>query len=787
MPEDTPDQLQLPTDEPSLDSDLAVSVGRHLANRNTGRRFRRSGSRASVEVLGEPRTQHSDSHEEEEVDDAWFGYKEEEAGRIRMSVGRVPRRAGSMLKKHLLGPRRGKTLPTVIVEAVNSEGRLDEEEDEGGAPFAAMPSTSTFSDGPLHASPSGSTDSLVTLDLPFFGGTRLSSSISSPQSPYGAPFGTRSTLPTLSEIRTYESTSSSSPATSIRSPSPFATPPRTLSVDGTLPKGHKRSSSGLSVKRRGHGSLRFPGRSKFLPKKKRGAGKRDSRDESGIGLDEAVTKALKQAGLLGDEQEKVEVDVLYEHQRGLVVWGLPKFSSAALLQVDPFEWCDATLQPSPFTPHDYPCPPYWYWRDSEFMVDMSGDKDEEGWSYAVRFRSRYWRGEAVFPYAFVRRRRWIRTRIYRPQPVLPLSSSGFSLAATNGSKLKLAEDVLGREIEDVEDGCNTGRGVDGKAQDQVVVDLRSACRCLPLSPERRAQIFAESSMTTSAAAATIKNDSCTVVDARNPFLSYRRLKLEALSFGGDEGGGVETPIWRDAVREINFRRVMNVLKAHARIDRKRVEIWKLWLGAEGKEGGRSKEGNGNGNGGGNGNGSGESVELRPEAEDVWDVIEARVRFAPAFASLPSPNAGLTGLCSQLDDLLRNFDYNLTRYQFLQLILSLHPIKTTYHHHAGYDASPLRRRARLNAALMDRLAFYAEVEGMVKQYERGEAIKIEGEGGGGGAGGFYCQTTLPPSASASTSTAPSPSPKSPLKELVPLPPTSPPTSGSPLKGTVSLRD
>jgi len=60
------------------------------------------------------------------------------------------------------------------------------------------------------------------------------------------------------------------------------------------------------------------------------------------------------------------------------VFGLPKFSSAALFQFDPSVWTNEQLKPSPYTPHDFPCRPYWNWRDREFMVDMGGDRDEEG-------------------------------------------------------------------------------------------------------------------------------------------------------------------------------------------------------------------------------------------------------------------------------------------------------------------------------------------------------------------------------------------------------------------------
>lgn len=83
--------------------------------------------------------------------------------------------------------------------------------------------------------------------------------------------------------------------------------------------------------------------------------------------------------------------------RRLIVFGLPRFSSAALAQFDPAPWTDASLRcasssPRPtfltavfarrdsaFTPHDHPLPtPFWTWENDHWMVDMGHDVDEQG-------------------------------------------------------------------------------------------------------------------------------------------------------------------------------------------------------------------------------------------------------------------------------------------------------------------------------------------------------------------------------------------------------------------------
>jgi len=103
--------------------------------------------------------------------------------------------------------------------------------------------------------------------------------------------------------------------------------------------------------------------------------------------------------------------LLYENQRGLFIFGLPKFSSKALNQVDPNSWTDEKQKYSPMDIHNYQLPdPTWEWVYKEWMIDMSGDVDEEGWEYAFNFHNSSWHG-CYQPFrSFVRRRRWIRLR-----------------------------------------------------------------------------------------------------------------------------------------------------------------------------------------------------------------------------------------------------------------------------------------------------------------------------------------------------------------------------------------
>lgn len=107
------------------------------------------------------------------------------------------------------------------------------------------------------------------------------------------------------------------------------------------------------------------------------------------------------------------IDVLYENQRGSWLCGLPRFSSASLLNFDGPAWRNGFGHTSGVSVVDAQTPdPSWKWAWSTWYVDMSGDVDEEGWQYSFMFRrGTAWHGSHPWYHSFVRRRRWIRKRV----------------------------------------------------------------------------------------------------------------------------------------------------------------------------------------------------------------------------------------------------------------------------------------------------------------------------------------------------------------------------------------
>lgn len=85
-------------------------------------------------------------------------------------------------------------------------------------------------------------------------------------------------------------------------------------------------------------------------------------------------------------REKYDWDVLYENQRGLLFFGIPKFSARVLMQWDPAPWTDRKFQNSPYNIVNAQLPDTrWDWIYPEWLIDMSGDVDESGWQYSGSF------------------------------------------------------------------------------------------------------------------------------------------------------------------------------------------------------------------------------------------------------------------------------------------------------------------------------------------------------------------------------------------------------------------
>ncbi|KAF9977541.1 hypothetical protein BGZ73_005670 [Actinomortierella ambigua] len=104
-------------------------------------------------------------------------------------------------------------------------------------------------------------------------------------------------------------------------------------------------------------------------------------------------------------------DFLYQHQRGAFLLGTPVFSAKSLLPVDPHEWTDAKFQACGLDITNYEVPdPSWEWVHRSWLVDMTGDVDEDGWEYAMTFHGSPWHGSHEIFRSFSRRRRWLRLR-----------------------------------------------------------------------------------------------------------------------------------------------------------------------------------------------------------------------------------------------------------------------------------------------------------------------------------------------------------------------------------------
>lgn len=99
------------------------------------------------------------------------------------------------------------------------------------------------------------------------------------------------------------------------------------------------------------------------------------------------------------QQDKLVYDVLYENQRGLVLFGVTRmFSASTLLVGDPSPWTDCKGANTALTPATMQVPdPSWEWVFPAWLVDMTSDTDEDGWQYSGNFTGfRFWRRPIYF-------------------------------------------------------------------------------------------------------------------------------------------------------------------------------------------------------------------------------------------------------------------------------------------------------------------------------------------------------------------------------------------------------
>lgn len=92
-----------------------------------------------------------------------------------------------------------------------------------------------------------------------------------------------------------------------------------------------------------------------------------------------------------------ETEVLWEHQRGIVLKGVPHMSPSALIAGDPGAWVSGrTGRPTAWTVTEAnylppPGGPGWAWAWPSWAVDMRGSTDDAGWQYSGDFGDKYGR------------------------------------------------------------------------------------------------------------------------------------------------------------------------------------------------------------------------------------------------------------------------------------------------------------------------------------------------------------------------------------------------------------
>ncbi|PWZ01049.1 hypothetical protein BCV70DRAFT_199408 [Testicularia cyperi] len=123
----------------------------------------------------------------------------------------------------------------------------------------------------------------------------------------------------------------------------------------------------------------------------RAANEEAQKHDADAELDKMLAKVAREQAPSDAHRVKYEFDVLYENQRGLLVFGIPKFSPRTLFQWDPSPWTSANNLKSPYNIANAQLPdPSWEWVYPEWFIDMTGDTDEAGWQYSGNFGRRFW-------------------------------------------------------------------------------------------------------------------------------------------------------------------------------------------------------------------------------------------------------------------------------------------------------------------------------------------------------------------------------------------------------------
>jgi hypothetical protein len=158
------------------------------------------------------------------------------------------------------------------------------------------------------------------------------------------------------------------------------------------------------------------------------------------------------------QEPETAIDILYQNERGGFLCGIPLFSGAALGNLDPPPWTNASHKTSPTDTKTAQVPdPSWEWVWPEWRVnhDDKIDSDTDGWEYSFMFSKKFaWHGPKWYN-SFVRRRAWIRRRIkkglgYQANDPHLLNPAYFSVTSPTEAQCPSA-------ASSVADGASTGK------------------------------------------------------------------------------------------------------------------------------------------------------------------------------------------------------------------------------------------------------------------------------------------------------------------------------------------
>lgn len=181
-------------------------------------------------------------------------------------------------------------------------------------------------------------------------------------------------------------------------------------------------------------------------------------------------------------------------------------------------------------------------------------------------------------------------------------------------------------------------------------------------------------------------------------------------FSGNSQIGTISPqqpspsLTKDALIELNFRRVLRVMRA-CKVDRQKLELWRLWLGAQtvesvtkeepwGGRGGWAEDFSSINNQAGQkainaAKSKWKATFIQADAMDVWDVLERRVSTRLLAGSLTESLKSLTDndhmfsllffSSAQLDQVLLLFEFQASRVSLIRLLLTVHATSHPHHH------------------------------------------------------------------------------------------------------------